>query len=162
MNDRASPWMERLIQAAELRDTGLIAGALAAFARRAGLDDAGLAALLRCDVTALTRVKLCSLPRSEHRAGDLALIARRFGCDATALGSALDQVMGDLVYLTMHAATPELAARAAEFVHTNAGRQSVVEARVRLAAGGLGWVVYARVDLGSGNRTAAEAAPGGR
>jgi hypothetical protein len=33
---------------------------------------------------------------------------------------------------------------------------------VRLAAGGLGWVVYARVDLGSGNRTAAEAAPGGR
>ena len=159
MNDRASPQTERLVRAAELRDTGLIASALAAFARRADLDDAGLAAVLRCDVTALMRVKLCRLPRAEHWAGDLALIARRFGCDATALGRALDQVVGDLVYLTMHAATPELAARAAEFVRTNAGRQSVIDQRARLAAGGHGWVVYARVDLHSGDRTAAEAAP---
>ena len=121
-----------------------------------------MADLLRCDVAALTRIKLCRLPRAEQWAGDLALIARRFGCDATALGNALDQVMGDLVYLTMHAATPELAARAAEFVRMNAGRHSVVEARARVAEGGHSWVVYARVDLGSEGRTAAEAAPDGR
>jgi hypothetical protein len=80
--------MEWLVQAAELRDTGLIAGVLAAYACRAGLDDAGLAALLRCDMAALTRIKLCSLPRPELWAGDLALIARRFGCDAAALAAA--------------------------------------------------------------------------
>lgn len=151
-----------MVQAAELRDTGLIAGALAAYARRAGLEDAGLAAVLRCDVAALARVKLCRLPRAEQRAGDLLLIAERFGCDATALGNALDQVAGDLVYLTMHAATPELAARVSEFVRANAGRQAVVEARARLALGGHGWVVYARLDLGGGGRTAAEAASDGR
>jgi len=67
--------------------------------------------------------------------------------------------VGDLIYLTMHAATPELAARVSEFVRTNAGRQSVIDQRARLAAGGHGWVVYARVDLRSGDRTAAEAAP---
>ena len=162
MNDRASPRMERLIQAAELRDTGLIAGALAAYARRAALDDADLAALLRCDTAVLTRIKLCWLPRAEQWAGDLALIAHRFGCDATALGNALDQIAGDLVYLLFQAAAPELAERAAMIARARLGTLAVVDTSARLTAGGDGWVVYARLDLGSGGRKAAETASGGR
>ncbi len=85
--------------------------------------------------------------RAEQSAGDLALIARRFGCDAAALGNALDQVLGDLVFLTLHAATPEMAERASVIARVRLGSLGVVGATAHLAAGDAGWVVYARLDL---------------
>ena len=168
MNDRASPRMERLVQAAELRDTGLIAGAAlrTALARGESILDrmhsprgqrakprAGPALTtpasprwLHCDVASLARITLCSLPRAEQWACDLALIARRFGCDAGALGGALDQVVGDLVFLTLHAATPDLAARPSLSVRTPAGRLSSRHGRAlrQVVMAGLstrGWIL---------------------
>lgn len=169
--------MERLVQAAELRNTGLIAGAVlrTALARGESTLDRmhsprGQRAKPGAGPALTTPVwRSAALPGGgahAHQALPAAargavglrpgLIARRFGCDAATLGNALDQVLGDLVFLTLHAATPEMAERASVIA-----RVSRFFGGCR-AAGGAGWVVYARLDLGSGDRTAAEAAPGGR
>jgi hypothetical protein len=44
------------------REPFFLGSALAAYQRRHGLDDAGLAALLGCDVAALTDLRLCRRP----------------------------------------------------------------------------------------------------
>ena len=100
MNDRPSPRMERLVQAAELRDTGLIAGAVLRTVLARGestLDrmhsprgqrakpSAGPA--LTTPVWPHAHQALFSAARGAvgRRPG---LIARRFGCDAAALVAA--------------------------------------------------------------------------
>jgi hypothetical protein len=65
-----------------------LAASLLAYARRGGLDDAGLAADLGCDLASLPALLLCRQPSLEvamFRA-DVEAIARRFGLNAARLG----------------------------------------------------------------------------
>lgn len=68
-------------------DPFFLASALAAYARTEALDDAGLAAALSCDPSALTPLRLCRRPRPEPAAfrADVDRIAARFGADPGAL-----------------------------------------------------------------------------
>lgn len=68
-------------------DPLFLAHPLAEYAASAGLDDAGLAAALGCEVGTLTHVRLCRAPRDDA-AGfrvDVEAVAARFGLDAAAL-----------------------------------------------------------------------------
>lgn len=60
-----------------------LASAFTAYARGNGLDDAGLAQLLGCDVATLIRLRLCRRPAGVSGAfrEDVARIADRFGID---------------------------------------------------------------------------------
>ncbi len=60
-----------------------LASAFTAYARGNGLDDAGLAQLLGCDVATLIRLRLCRRPAGGSGAfrEDVARIANRFGID---------------------------------------------------------------------------------
>lgn len=60
-------------------EPGLLGAVLQAYAARAGLDDAGLAATLGGTPVQLARLALCRPPRPEHFRGDLKQIAGRVG-----------------------------------------------------------------------------------
>lgn len=60
-------------------EPSFLAHALAAYQRRHGLTDALLADVLGCTRDALTRLRLCGVPRAERFAADCRLIAERFG-----------------------------------------------------------------------------------
>jgi hypothetical protein len=66
-----------------------LGSALAAYQRRHGLDDDGLAAVLGCDPAVLAQLRLCRRPGAAEPTstaeGDVARIAARFGLDAVAL-----------------------------------------------------------------------------
>jgi hypothetical protein len=68
---------------------------LAAYQRRHGLDDAGLAAVLGCDAAVLTDVRLCRRPGvaepDRTTEEDIAAIAGRFGIDAAALRQVVEE-----------------------------------------------------------------------
>jgi hypothetical protein len=65
-----------------------LAFVLTAYQDRHRLDDAGLAALLWCDVATPTHVRLCRRPGAvepQRTAEDVDVIAKRYGVDAAAL-----------------------------------------------------------------------------
>ncbi len=64
--NRYSPSLERLAQLAQGRPN-LLAGALMLYKEQEGLDDEQLAALLRCEPAALSRLALCERPRPAPR-----------------------------------------------------------------------------------------------
>src|SRR5437588_2130302 len=53
----------------------LVASELSNYQLEDGLDDAGLAAQLGCSVDVLTRLRLCTLPRSDHFWDDVSRVA---------------------------------------------------------------------------------------
>jgi hypothetical protein len=79
-------------------DPYFLVSVLAAYQRRHGLDDAGLAALLGRNVAVLTPLRLCRRPGvaepSWTSGEDVAEIARRFGLDAAALGRVVEEAAG--------------------------------------------------------------------
>lgn len=64
-------------------DRFFLASALAPYARDEGLNDAGLARALGCEVAALARLRLCRRPTGEAAAfrADVARIADHFGIE---------------------------------------------------------------------------------
>jgi hypothetical protein len=64
--NRYSPSLERLAQLAQGRQN-LLAGPLKLYKEQEGLDDEQLAALLRCEPAALSRLALCERPRPAPR-----------------------------------------------------------------------------------------------
>lgn len=73
----------------------LVASEPANYQLENGLDDAGLAARLGCSVDVLTRLGLCTLPRSDHFGDDVNRVAEYAGVDAVQLGDILAHV-GDV------------------------------------------------------------------
>ena len=73
--NRSSSSLGRLAQLAQGRPN-LLAGALMLYKEQEGLDDEQLAALLRCEPSALTRLALCEHPRpAPHFREDVERIA---------------------------------------------------------------------------------------
>jgi len=73
-------------------DADFLAAPLALYCRSAGLDDAGLCAVLRCPPERLTALRLCRAPDAEPASAfrrDVAAIADHFGLDADALAAAV-------------------------------------------------------------------------
>jgi hypothetical protein len=68
-------------------DVFFLAPALRCYARGEGLDDAGLAARLGCDLPALTMLRLCRMPQPQGPGfvTDIRTIAERFTLDPTTL-----------------------------------------------------------------------------
>jgi hypothetical protein len=68
-------------------DPFFLAGLLAEYARSESLDDIGLAAILDCELEALTAIRLCRAPRPDRDGfrQDVDQIAARFGLDADRL-----------------------------------------------------------------------------
>lgn len=68
-------------------DTMFFGAALARHQHRHGLTDEQLAAELGCEPSALTRVRLCGMPRTDadRFAADCAAIAERFGLKVDAV-----------------------------------------------------------------------------
>jgi hypothetical protein len=60
-------------------DPTFLAHALAAYQRRHGLTDELLADALGCTLDALTRLRLCGMPRVHCFADDCRLVAEKFG-----------------------------------------------------------------------------------
>ena len=75
-------------------DPLFLAADLAAFAARAGLDDAALAAHLGGRPEALNDLRVCRAPRPEAAdfRADIVAVAKRFGFDANALAQAVSGV----------------------------------------------------------------------
>jgi len=79
--NRSSSSLERLAQLAQGRPH-LLAGALMLYKEQEGLDDEQLAALLRCEPSALTRLALCERPRpAPHFREDVERIAAYIHAD---------------------------------------------------------------------------------
>jgi hypothetical protein len=68
-------------------DEFFLAPALGCYARGEGLDDAGLATRLGCDMPALTLLRLCRMPQPQGPGfvTDIRNIAERFALDPTTL-----------------------------------------------------------------------------
>ena len=80
MNDY-TPSLDRLASLARERPN-LLAGPLALYKEQEGLDDQQLAALLGCEVEALSRLALCERPReAPHFREDVERIARYIHAD---------------------------------------------------------------------------------
>ncbi len=79
--NRYSPSLERLAQLAQGRPN-LLAGPLMLYKEQEGLDDERLAALLRCEPAALSRLALCERPRpAPHFREDVQRIATYIQAD---------------------------------------------------------------------------------
>jgi hypothetical protein len=79
-----------------LNDPFFLAAALTAFAESEGLDDAGLAARLGCELSVLTNLRLCRMPCPEAPQfwQDVEQIAERFGVDAETLAEMVRRGQG--------------------------------------------------------------------
>jgi hypothetical protein len=71
---------------------GLIASHLRFYQRRHQISDAELARRLHCDVSDLTRLRLCRFPRSEHFDEDVTRIADHVHVDVAVLAGILRSV----------------------------------------------------------------------
>jgi hypothetical protein len=70
------------------RDPFFLACPLAAYALSEDLDDAALAARLKCTSENLTMIRLCRAPEADRFAADIEDVATRFSADAGALAAA--------------------------------------------------------------------------
>lgn len=83
--------MDKLAKLAEQRDS-FLAKPLVRYAAAHSLTDAALAGALGCPPEKLSALKLCKLPRREHRTADIRRIAGYVGCDAEVLARVLTEV----------------------------------------------------------------------
>jgi hypothetical protein len=74
-------------------DSFFLAWLLAAYAHSEGLDDAGLAAALGCQIQELAMLRLCRVPAAdpEESRDDVSCIAERFGLDHQRLAEVIQR-----------------------------------------------------------------------
>ena len=86
------------------RDPFFLACPLAGYARSESLDDAALAAAMKCSLESLTMIRLCRSPDADRFKADIDAVATRFNADADVLALA---VRRGQVLATLQSRQPE-------------------------------------------------------